>query len=418
MISGMNDFLRLSARQVATDFRTAPRRARAFLRDDSRAARAGTIGELRAAARRRIPQVVFDYLDGGAGDELTAERNLAELRAIELKPHVLVDVSHIETSTSVLGRSLSLPLIGAPMGLTGLLHPGGEVALARALSDAGSICVVAAMASCPIEEVAAAVSQPPWFQMYIWRDRGLVEEMLRRARAAGASVLMVTVDVPCSGNRDRDRRNGFTVPPRVTLPAVAGGLAHPRWSWDFVRNPRIGWGNLPGDHGLAATALSAHTNRQFNPAATWEDLRWFRERWSGPLVIKGIMHPEDAGQAVRLGAEAIVVSNHGGRQLDGAPAAIRALPAVADTVAGQAEVYLDGGIRRGADIMKALALGARACLAGRALGYGLGAAGEAGARRAVQILHEELRTTMALAGCPSIHKLDSSWVETAEHRRS
>lgn len=411
MISGMNDFLRLSARQVAADFRMAPRRARVFLQDESRATRAGTIGELRAAARRRIPQVVFDYLDGAAGDELTAQRNLSELRAIELKPHVLVDVSHIETATSVLGRPLSLPLIGAPMGLTGLLHPGGEVALARALSDAGSSCVLAAMASCPIEEVAAAVSEPPWFQMYIWRDRGLVEEMLRRARAAGVSVLMVTVDVPCSGNRDRDRRNGFSVPPRVTWRAVAGGLAHPRWSRDFVRNPRIGWGNLPGDQGLAATALSTHTNRQFNPAATWEDLRWFRERWSGPLVIKGILHPEDARQAVRLGAAGIVVSNHGGRQLDGAPAAIRALPAVADAVAGQAEVYVDGGIRRGADIVKALALGARACLAGRALGYGLGAAGEAGVRRAVRILHDELRTTMALAGCPSVHALDSSWVD-------
>ena len=417
MISGMNDFLRLSARQVATDFRMAPRRARAFLQDESRAARAGTIGELRAAARRRIPQVVFDYLDGAAGDELTAERNLSELRAVELKPHVLVDVSHIETSTSVLGRPVSLPLLGAPMGLTGLLHPDGEVALARALSDSGSICVLAAMASCPIEEVAAAVSEPTWFQMYIWRDRSLVEEMLRRARAAGVSVLVVTVDVPCSGNRDRDRRNGFSVPPRVTWRSVAGGLAHPHWSWGFFRNPRIGWGNLPGDHGLAATALSTHTSRQFNPAATWDELDWFRERWSGPLVIKGILHPQDARQAVRLGAEGIVVSNHGGRQLDGAPSAIRALPGVADAVAGEAEVYLDGGIRRGADIVKALALGARACLAGRALGYGLGAAGEAGVRRAVQILHEELRTTLALAGCPSVRVLNSSWVDTTEQSR-
>lgn len=357
-----------------------------------------------------MPRVIFDYLEGAAEDELTAGRNLSELQAVELLPHVLADVSHIETSTSVLGRPVSLPLLGAPMGLTGLLHPDGEVALARAVSEAGSISVLAAMASCPIEEVAAAVSQPTWFQMYIWRDHGLVEEMLRRARAAGVSVLVVTVDVPCSGNRDRDRRNGFSVPPRVTSRAIAGGLAHPLWSWGFVRNPRMGWGNLPGDHGPSATALSAHTNRQFNPAATWDDLAWFRERWSGPLVTKGILHPGDARQAVRVGAQGIAVSNHGGRQLDGAPAAIRALPAVADAVAGEAEVYLDGGIRRGADIVKALALGARACLAGRALGYGLGAAGEPGVRRAVQILHEELRTTLALAGCPSVHALNSSWV--------
>jgi isopentenyl diphosphate isomerase/L-lactate dehydrogenase-like FMN-dependent dehydrogenase len=417
MIGGMNDFLRLSARQVATDLRTLPRRARKYLQDDSQAARAGTISDLRAAARHRMPRVIFDYLEGAAGDELTAGRNLSELRAVELLPRVLVDVSRIETSTSVLGRPASLPLLGAPMGLAGLLHPGGEVALARALAQAGSICVVSAMASCPLEEVAAAVSEPPWFQMYIWRDRRLVQEMLARARAAGVSVLVVTVDVPCSGNRDRDRRNGFSVPPRVTGRALAGGLAHPRWSCGFVRNPRLGWGNLPGGHGLAAAALGAHTNRQFNPAATWEELRWFREHWSGPLVIKGILHPGDARQAVRLGAEGIVVSNHGGRQLDGAPSAIRALPAVADAVDGQAEVYVDGGIRRGADIVKALALGARACLAGRALGYGLGAAGEAGARRAVQILHEELRTTLALAGCPSVHALDSSWAGTVPAAR-
>jgi L-lactate dehydrogenase (cytochrome) len=266
------------------------------------------------------------------------------------------------------------------------------------------------MASCPIEEVTAAVSEPVWFQMYIWRDRGLVEEMLQRARTAGVSVLVVTVDVPCSGNRDRDRRNGFSVPPRVTWRSVAGGLAHPHWSLGFLRNPRIGWGNLPDDHGRSVTTLSAHTNRQFNPAATWDDLDWFRQRWSGPLVIKGILHPGDARQAVRTGAQGIVVSNHGGRQLDGAPAAIRALPAVADAVAGEAEVYLDGGIRRGADIVKALALGARACLAGRALGYGLGAAGEPGVRRAVQILDEELRTTLALAGCSSVRALNPSWV--------
>jgi len=406
----MNDFLRLSARQAATDLRTLPRRAREFRTEESRAARAGTIGELRAAAGRRMPRVIFDYLDGAAGDELAAARNLAELRALELRPRVLADVSRTETCTSVLGMPVSLPLLGAPMGLAGLLHPGAEVALARALSQAGSICVVSAMASCPVEEVTAAVDGPVWFQMYPWRDRGLVQQMLRRARAAGAAALVLTVDVPCSGNRDRDRRNGFSVPPRLTGRGLVGGLTHPGWSWRFVSNPRISWGNLPRDQGLAPAALSAQTNRQFDPAASWEDLRWFREHWSGPLVIKGILHPDDARRAVRLGAQGIVVSNHGGRQLDGAPATIRALPAVAGAVTGDAEVYVDGGIRRGADIVKALALGARACLAGRALGYGLGAAGEAGASRAVRILHEELRTTLALAGCPSVHALNASWV--------
>ena len=412
----MNDFAELLARQLRTDLRELPGWARARLSDQGRAARAGSVGELRAAARRALPRVVFDFMEGAAEDELTAARNVAELRAIVLRPRVLVDVSSVRTGTTVLGQPVALPLLGAPMGLTGLIHPGAEIALARALHGAGSVPVLSAMASCPVGEVAAASPGPLWFQMYIWRDRGLVKDLLARVAAAGVGVLMLTVDVPRAGNRDRDRRNGFSIPPRVTLRALAGGVTHPRWSYAFVRTPRLGWGNLPGDPGGGdddgAAALSANTNRQFDPAVTWDDLGWFREHWAGRLVVKGILHPDDARQAARLGVDAVSVSNHGGRQLDGAPAAISALPAVAGAVAGQAEVYLDGGIRRGADIVKALALGARACLAGRALGYGLGAAGQAGVRRAVEILHTELRTTLALAGCPSVHDLDPSWVKT------
>jgi isopentenyl diphosphate isomerase/L-lactate dehydrogenase-like FMN-dependent dehydrogenase len=409
----MNDFARLLAGQLGADTRALPRRVRARLSPQGQAASAGTIGELRAAARRRLPRVVFDYVDGAAGDEVTAARNLSELRAVELRPRVMVDVSKVETATSVLGEPIALPLLGAPMGLTGLLHPSGEVALARALHAAGSIYVLAAMASCPVEEVAGAAGGPLWFQMYFWRDRGLVRELLRRARDAGMSVLVLTVDVPCAGGRDRDRRNGFTVPPRVTLRALAGGAVHPRWSAGFLRRPRIWWGNLPDD-GLAAVAFHAQANRQFDPAATWDDVGWFREQWDGRLVVKGILRPEDARRAVGLGAEAVIVSNHGGRQLDGAPPAIRALPAVAEAVGGEAEVYFDSGIRRGVDIVRALALGARACLAGRALAYGLGAAGEAGARRAVEILRDELRTALALTGCPSVQALGPSWVRGGE----
>lgn len=425
----MNEFASLLGRQVRADLRTLPGHARQRFSAVGQAARAGTIGELREAARRRVPRVVFDYVDGAAGDEVTAAANLAALRAIELQPRVLAGVADVDTATTVLGQPVALPLLGAPMGLTGLLHPAGEVALGRAMCAAGSISVLAAMASCPIEEVAAAVSGPVWFQMYIWRDRGMVQEMLQRAWAAGMPVLVLTVDVPCAGNRDRDRRNGFSIPPRVTARALAGGLAHPGWSYRFARRPRISWGNLPGDGAAhqvrAAATLSAQTNRQFDPAATWDDLGWFRDRWPGQLVVKGVLQAEDARRAVQLGAGGITVSNHGGRQLDGAPAAIRALPAVADAVGGDAEVYLDGGIRRGADIVKALALGARACLAGRPLAYGLGAAGEAGARRAVEILRAELRTVLALAGCPSVRAIDSSWVtggsgrdmrETADER--
>ncbi len=408
----MNEFAKLLASQVGADIRAVPDRARARLAARGLAERAGTIAELRAAARRRVPGVVFDYVDGGAGDETTLRRNVVALRAIELVPRVLVDVSRTDTATTVLGEPVALPLLGAPMGLTGLLHPEGEVALARAMHEAGSISILAAMASCSVEEVTTAVSGPMWFQMYLWRDRRLLKDLLDRVRDAGVRVLVVTVDVPCSGNRDRDRRNGFSVPPRVTARALADGVLHPRWSYGFARRPRITWGNLPGaGSGQAGAAtLSARTNQQFDPGASWADLTWFRENWVGPLVVKGILTAPDAAQAVRLGAEAVVVSNHGGRQLDGAPASIRALPAVVDAVGGDGEVYLDGGIRRGADIVKAVALGARACLAGRALAYGLGVAGQAGAQRAVAILHGELRTVLALAGCPSVRELDRSWV--------
>jgi L-lactate dehydrogenase (cytochrome) len=408
----MNDFTGLLRRQLAADLRTLPDRARARRGAGPRAARAGTIGELRTAARRRLPREVFDFVDGAACDEVTAAGNIAALRGTELLPRVLADVSEIELATTVLGEPVSLPLLGAPMGLTGLLHPDAEVALARALHGAGSLSVLSAMASCPVGEVAAAASGPLWFQMYIWRDRGLVMDILRRAWDAGIRVLVVTVDVPCAGGRDRDRRNGFSIPPRVTLRALVGGVAHPGWSYGFVRQPRIRWGNLTHDGRMDAASFSAQTNRQFDPSATWSDLAWFRDRWDGPVVVKGILRGADARQAVSMGARAVVVSNHGGRQLDGAPAAVRALPEVAGAVGGEAEVYVDGGIRRGSDIVKALALGARACLAGRALAYGLGVAGEAGARRAVEILRAELRTAMALAGCASVHDLDRSWIRT------
>jgi L-lactate dehydrogenase (cytochrome) len=403
----MNDFARLLARQLSADARTLPARTRTALNPPA-ASRAGTIGELRAAAFRRVPKVVFDYVDGGAGDEITLRRNLAAFRAIGFRPRVLTDVSDVDTATSALGEPIALPLIGAPMGLMGLLNPAGEVAAARALHEAGTISILSVMASCAVEEVTAAAKGPVWFQMYLWRDRGLLKEMLDRVKAAGVQVLVVTVDVPCAGNRDRDRRNGFTVPPRVTARALADGMTHPRWSFDFVRNPRISWGNL--HEPAAAASLSEGINQQFDPAATWADLAWFRDHWNGRLVLKGVLDPRDARRAVDAGADALVVSNHGGRQLDGAEATISALPAVADAVAGDAEIYLDSGIRRGADLAKAVALGARACLAGRPLAYGLGAAGQAGVRRAVDILHAELRTVLALIGCPTLTDLDPTWL--------
>jgi L-lactate dehydrogenase (cytochrome) len=248
--------------------------------------------------------------------------------------------------------------------------------------------------------------------MYIWRDRGLVRELVERARAAGFLALVVTVDVPRAAGRDRDRRNGVGLPPRVTLRSLAGGMVRPRWSAQFIRHPRMTTASIAGRGGSAEdpVGITAYVNNQFDPSAEWDDLAWFRELWDGPLVIKGILAPADARHAVGLGADAIIVSNHGGRQLDHAPSTIRALPPVLDAVGSDAEVYLDGGIRRGSDVLKAIALGARACMIGRPLVYGLGAGGEAGARRAVEILEQELRTAMALAGCPSLAAADRSLI--------
>jgi isopentenyl diphosphate isomerase/L-lactate dehydrogenase-like FMN-dependent dehydrogenase len=412
----VNDFAALLRRQIAGDLRALPERARSRLlhADEARVATCGTIEELRHAARRSLPKVIFDFVDGGAGDELTLQRNQSDLRRIELRPRVLVDVSNVELATTVLGEPVAIPLLGAPAGLLGLVNPAGEAALARGLHAAGSLYAVPVMASYTIEEVAAASAGPLWFQMYVWRDQGLNAQLVARARAVGCRALVVTVDVPRSAGRDRDRRNRFGVPPRVTLRTLWGGITHPRWSAGFVRRTRLSFVNVAGHAGAGgvgdAVMLSSFINSQFAPAATWDDLTWFRDQWDGPIVVKGILDPRDARRAVELGADAIAVSNHGGRQLDGAPSAITALPRVRDAVGDTAEVYMDGGIRRGSDIVKALALGARACLSGRALVFGLAAGGEAGVARALAILREEVSAALALAGCASVHDLDRTRV--------
>jgi isopentenyl diphosphate isomerase/L-lactate dehydrogenase-like FMN-dependent dehydrogenase len=413
----VNEFLNLLSRQVVEDARSVGTRARMRLSDD-RVQRYGTVGELRAAARRGLPRVMFDFIDGGANDEVTSRRNQADFGELEILPRVLVDVSEVDLRTTVLGEPVAMPLIGAPMGLNGLVHHDGEAGIARALHDAGSVYVLGAMASYSIEEIADQAPGPSWFQLYVWRDRDLVQELVERARVAGHLALVLTVDVPRAAARDRDRRNGFGLPPRATLRSLAGGLVRPRWSAQFIRYPRmsaasvVGHGGGPDD----PVGMTEYINRQFDPSVTWADLAWFREIWPGPLVVKGILRAEDARMAVDLGANAISVSNHGGRQLDHAPSTIRALPGIVDAVGDEAEVYLDGGIRRGSDVVKALAMGARACLVGRPLVYGLGAGGEAGARRALAILTEELTTAMALAGCSSVSLLDRSWIAERSSR--
>jgi len=407
----MNEFTRLLSRQLASDVRTLTARTRVRLSDD-RVQRYGTVAELRAAAKRALPRVMFDFVDGAANDEVTARRNREEFAELEIVPRVLVDVSNIDLGTTVLGHPVAVPILGAPMGLCGLVHHVGEAGIARAVHDVGSIYVLGAMASYSIEEIADRAPGQTWFQMYVWRDRGLVRELVDRARAVGYAALVLTVDVPRAAARDRDRRNGFGLPPRVTLRSVAGGLVRPRWSAQFIRYPRMAAANVAGHGGGLddPVGMTAYINRQFDPSVNWDDLAWFRELWPGPLVVKGVLNPHDARRAVQAGVDAIAVSNHGGRQLDHAPSTIHALAPIVDAVGSEAEVYLDGGVRRGTDVLKALALGARACMIGRPLVYGLGAAGETGARRALAILIEELRSAMALAGCPAVSALDHSFV--------
>jgi L-lactate dehydrogenase (cytochrome) len=408
----VNEFVRILSRQVAVDLRGLPETLRVRLTDEGRVARCLNIADLRTLARRRVPRVVFDYVDGAAWDEVTSRRNREDFAELALRPRMLVDVTNVETATTVLGTPVALPVIGGPTGQTGLAHHDGEAAVARGLHACGTITTLSTASSYSIEEVAAASPGPKWFQLYVTRDRGLSEDLLARARAAGYQALVLTVDVQRSGARERDRRNRFSVPPRITLRTLLDGAVRPRWSASFVRSPRILMANFEGKlAGADAVAMSEFINRQFDPSLSWADFDWLRTHWPGPLVVKGILRPDDARRAVDLGAAGILVSNHGGRQLDHGLSAVRALPAVAEAVGGDAEVYLDGGVRRGTDIVKALALGARACMVGRPLIYGLGAGGEAGVRRSIDILANELRLSLALSGCPNLAAVDRSLVE-------
>jgi L-lactate dehydrogenase (cytochrome) len=308
--------------------------------------------------------------------------------------------------------------------MTGIVHHDGEIALARAVHGAGALHVLSSVASRTVEEVAQASPGPLWFQLYVSRDRGYVRELLVRAREAGCLALVITVDVQRAGARERDRRNGFSLPPRMSARTLAQGVVRPRWSVDFIRRPHLLCEGLRraragGTAGTAQPSLTAIINSQFDPSLGWSDLSWLQEQWEGPVVLKGVLRPEDAQQAARLGVRGVIVSNHGGRQLDHAPSSISALPAVVDAAGAEIEVYMDGGIRRGVDIVKALALGARACLSGRALVYGLAAGGEAGAAQAMSLLVDELRLAMTLAGCGSVHDLDRSWLtRSGETERS
>ncbi len=369
------------------------------------------IADMCRTAQRALPRSVLDYVEGGAEDEVTIARNRSDFEQLSLLPRVLRGVSEVNLATTVLGQPVSLPVLAAPTGLSTMVHPLGEVGVAEAVSRAGTVYLLSGAAGQSPEAVAAATSGPaPWFQLYLWRDRGLVRDLLARVRESGFTALALTVDVPRGGRRERDLRNGFTIPPRITAGTIAQGLARPRWSVRFLRSGGAGLGDI--DREGRPQSWSERVNTQTDPSLTWAELEWLRGEWSGPLLIKGVLHPDDAVRAVDCGVEAVIVSNHGGRQLDGASSSITALPGIVEAVGDRAEVLLDGGVRRGTDIVKALALGARACLLGRPMLYGLATAGVDGAERVIELLREELLVTMAQLGCTSVGELSPELLRT------
>ena len=380
-----------------------------------RLARSACVADLREVARRRLPRGVFDYIDGGAEDERTLAANSAGYAAVDFRPRVLRDVSAVDPSTSLLGRPLPLPLVLAPTGFTRIADPQGELAVARAAARAGLPYTLSTLATRSIEEVAAVSSGPKWFQVYVWRDRGLVKEMIHRASESGYEALVLTVDTAVLGRRERDVRHGFSLPPKIGLGTLFDGVAHPAWTAAFIRSEPIRFANVTGSgvgDGSDPVSLADYIGTQFDPALSWDDVAWMRSVWDGPIVIKGIQTVEDAVLAADAGVEAIALSNHGGRQLDSAPAIIGLVAPVADAVAGRVEIICDGGVRRGSDIVKAVALGDTACMAGRAYLYGLAAGGERGVDHVLGLLDADIRRTMALVGARTISELTPDLVRT------
>ena len=388
-------------------------RRRTRTRGERLRAQALNIAELRRLARRRLPRGVFGYIDGGAEDEVTLRANTAAYRRRWFAARVLRDMSAVDTGVTLLGQRLPIPLVLAPTGFTRIADPQGELAVARAAARAGLPYCLSTMSTRSIEEVAAVTGGTLWFQLYLQRDRGVVRELVQRARAAGYAVLMPTVDVASLGRRERDVRHGFTLPPQLEWRTLLDGLRRPGWTWDFIRSEPIMLANFRGRSsadGSTPVALAEYIKSQFDPTVNWRDLDWLRTLWDGPLVIKGIQSVADAALAAERGCQAIVLSNHGGRQLDGAPAPVDLVAPVVDAVAGRAAVICDGGVRRGSDIVKAVALGADACMAGRFYLYGLGAGGEPGVDYAIELLADEIRRTMALIGCAAMDRIDRGYL--------
>ena len=362
------------------------------------------IDDLRKVALRRVPRAFFQYADHGSYSQSTLRANRTGLNSIRLRQRVGIDVGNRDLATTIVGEPAALPLILAPVGLCGMQCGDGEILACRAAQAAGIPFCLSTMSICSIEEVAAAVGQPFWFQLYMMRDRGFVRALAERAIAARCSALVVTLDLNVLGQRHCDIKNGLAVPPRITPGNVLSVAARPAWALGILRGKRRNFGNLAGHItvGVSVTTLAQWTATQFDPTLSWADLEWVRGIWPGKIILKGITDPEDARIAASTGASAIVVSNHGGRQLDGAPPAISALPRIAEAVGSDVELIFDSGIRSGQDVLRALALGARSCMIGRAYLYGLGAGGQRGAAKAIEIIRRELDVSMALTGTRSV----------------
>ena len=368
------------------------------------------IDDLRLLARKRLPRAVFEFIDGGAQDEITLRANREDFRAMRLMPRVLTDIETRNQSVELFGKRYDAPVVLAPTGLAGLLSRRGELGAVRAASRINVPYCLSTMATCSIEEIATEVDAPNWFQLYVLRDRGLTKHFIERARDARCSALVLTVDTKVQGPRERDMRNGFTVPPRFTASTLLDFALHWRWLLDVAFGPKIMFRNFIGTtvDADSVVTITQFIAGQYDLSVSWRDVAWFKSQWGGPLVLKGLLSPADARLAIEAGVDGIIVSNHGGRQLDGAVSAIAALPAMVDAVAGRVPLILDGGVRRGSDVIKAIALGATACMIGRAWLYGLAAGGESGVERALTILRDEIDVSLALLGCADLSQVDRS----------
>ena len=390
--------------------------------------KAANIDDLRTISKRRLPRGVFDYMDGAAEDERTLKQNISSFENYHFKPRVLRDVSDVDSSTRILGNSVPLPLIFSPTGFTRIAHPDGELAVSRSATNMGIPFALSTLATRSIEEVGQATkaitgesSHKPrnWFQVYVWKDRALLKDLLLRAKDSEFEAIVITVDTAVLGRRERDIRRGFTLPPKLGLGTVLDGIIHPAWTWGFLTNDPIRFANVVGksdEDGSTAITLADHVNAQFDQSLSWKDIEWFRENWEGKIVLKGIQTVADAQIAIEHEIDAIALSNHGGRQLDDAPSPLDLVEPVANAIGSQAEIYCDGGIRRGSDIVKAICLGANACMVGRPFLYGLGTAGEKGVDWVLEFFKDGMHRTMSLLGAKTFNDLTPELLEHNDNK--